>query len=340
MSRAQLTSTVEQSSGGAVAPFLAGKNKIINGDFGIWQRGTSFSPASVTWTYTADRFQVYNGFSAGTFSVSRQAFTPGTAPVAGYESLYFLRLTAAATGTSNVNIKQLVENVQTFAGQTVTLSFWAKSSAGKNVDIFIRQNFGSGGSASSDSTPSTIVTTTSWQRFTYTVTLASLAGKTIGTGSALEIWPATSANFTGGETLDFWGWQLEAGSIATPFTTASGTLQGELALCQRYYYRNTANQTYQIFAIGAARNTTIVNTTVFLPVQMRTTPTALDYSAVAIWDYAETAFTVSALALGTNQYNNNTVYIGATVSGATQHRPYYLVANNNTAAYIGISAEL
>ena len=50
MSRAQLTSTVEQNTGGAVSPYVAGKNKIINGDFGIWQRGTSFSnPANETY---------------------------------------------------------------------------------------------------------------------------------------------------------------------------------------------------------------------------------------------------------------------------------------------------
>ena len=40
---------------------------------------------------------------------------------------------------------------------------------------------------------------------------------------------------SGTNTIDFWGVQVEAGSIATPFQTATGTIQGELAAAQRYY---------------------------------------------------------------------------------------------------------
>ena len=249
--------------------FVAGKNKIINGDFGVWQRGTSFNLTTVTWAFTADRFQCYHGFSSGTSTITRQTFTPGTAPVAGYESQYFLRFTAATTGTSNFNIKQLIEDVRTFAGQTVTFSFWAKSSASRNIDIFIRQNFGSGGSGSVDSTPATVSTTTAWQRFTYTVTLGSMTGKTIGTGSSVEIWPATSATVTGAETIDFWGWQVEAGSSATAFQTATGTIQGELAACQRYFQVIAVSQAW-----GTWYSTTDAALMAGLPVAMRVTPTA------------------------------------------------------------------
>ena len=235
MSLAQLTSTVEQSSGGAVAPFLAGKNKIISGDFGIWQRGTSFSASG----YTADRWNVLPA-SGQTVSVTQQTFTPGTAPVAGYESAYFARISLSGTPSGSYWFNQKIEDVRTFAGQTITLSFWAKaSSATSALAPYIEQNFGSGGSSFVSATSwSAISLTTSWQRFTMSATLPSVAGKTIGTGSFLDVRPFNGTTSITGNNIDIWGVQVEAGSVATPFTTASNTLQGELALCQRYYQKS------------------------------------------------------------------------------------------------------
>jgi hypothetical protein len=166
--------------------FAAGKNKIINGDFGIWQRGTSFTP-SAAWNYNADRFAMYCAGSGHTPVVSRQTFTPGTAPVAGYEGLYFWRYSQAAAGSGNTtnNIAQRIENVQTFANQQVTLSFWGKADASRTVTSEFYQEFGSGGSVGVTTSIGSHSFTTSWQRFTATVTVPSISGKTVGTNSYL-----------------------------------------------------------------------------------------------------------------------------------------------------------
>ena len=234
MSRSQLTSTVEQNTGGAVSPYVAGKNKIINGDFGVWQRGTSISLTTGTAAYTSDQWNVVCNFSAGTASASQQTFTPGTAPVAGYEGTYFHRVTTGSTSTY-IEVKQNIENVRTYAGQTVVLSFWAKASTAMTSSTLFRQEFGSGGSTLVDTSGASLSITTSWQRFTTSVTLPSISGKTIGTSSMLRVYPiSVSGTFTSA-TVDIWGVQLEAGSTATAFQTATGTLSGELAACQYYY---------------------------------------------------------------------------------------------------------
>ena len=271
MSRAQLTSTVEQSSGGVVSPFLAGKNKIINGDFAISQRGSSFSNPSL-FAYTLDRWRMVSNNSGGTVTISQQAFTPGSAPVAGYEGAYFFRNAASSpTGATYNVIQHLVEDVRTLAGQTATLSFWAKADASRSFTLGAYQNFGSGGSSEVTITsPGSPSVTTSWQRFSYSFAVPSISGKTIGTGSSFRIEFALPVNTT--QTFDIWGVQLEAGSVATPFTTSSNTLQGELALCQRYYYRqNLANNTgvYMTYLGNATMSATL-----YFPTIMRVTPSA------------------------------------------------------------------
>ena len=275
MSRAQLTSTVEQNTGGAVAPFLAGKNKIINGDFGIWQRGTSFSnPVGV---YTSDRWLIeYDASGSTTKSVTQRTFTPGTAPVTGYEGTYYAEFacTVAGSGGTYNLFEQRIEDVRVFANQTITYSFWAKAAANTTIpSVQIRQNFGSGGSASVDTTiNSSLAVTTAWQRFTGTVTVPSVSGQTIGTGSYLRFAIFCPINAT--YTLNFWGVQLEAGSVATPFTTATGTLSGELAACQRYFQAITPLIAYNDVLVGSAADSTAYYRYPYVfPVQMRTAPT-------------------------------------------------------------------
>jgi hypothetical protein len=311
----------------------AGKNAIINGNFANWQRGTSFSSTSSN--YTADRWIAY---SDATNTVSRQTFTPGTAPVAGYESQYFLRLDKSAGGAFT-SMSQRIEDVRTFAGQTITISFWAKASATITLAGGYEQNFGSGGSAAVNSFTINPTLTTSWARYSYTITLPSIAGKTIGTSSYLEI--LNGRCLTGSAIiLDFWGVQVEYGSKATPFDTATGTIQGELAACQRYYFRtgvgtgSTTPNVYEPLGYGSWATTTILSGQVHFPVSMRVATGSVGYSNIAAGGVAPTAVVVNAG--GTNISNINITVGSPQTLGAFAR----ITNNNNSAGYLDWNAEL
>ena len=262
--------------------YAAGKNAVINGAFNVWQRGTTFTnPAGDS--YTADRFMIDYGTAAPTSnSVTRQTFTPGTAPVAGYEGVFFFRSTLTTVGTtSRLSIHHKIENVQTYAGQTVTLSFWAKADSARTLAGFIQQNFGSGGSTTVSTAITSQSVTTAWTRFSMQVAVPSISGKTIGTSSFLNI--RLDQAVAAGSVLELWGLQLEESSVVTAFQTATGTLQGELAACQRYYQKSYAQATapatnsaagYVILKVASDTIGTAEGYgSVFLPVTMRTAPT-------------------------------------------------------------------
>jgi hypothetical protein len=244
--------------------FYAGKNKIINGDFGVWQRGTSFSNLN---GYFADRWTTIPTGTPTTMTTSQQAFTSGTAPVAGYEGSYFARNIITTVGTlTSIDLVQKIENVRTYAGQTVTLSFWAKGDSARTSLVYLYQDFGLGGSSGVFVNTPSLTISTSWTRYTYTFSVPSIAGKTIGTNSSVYV--SIRQAVAAGSSIDIWGVQVEAGSVATPFQTATGTIQGELAACQRYFQLIGA---YQL--MGSFYNSGAASFVTTLPVVMRTTPT-------------------------------------------------------------------
>jgi hypothetical protein len=321
--------------------FAAGKNKIINGDFGIWQRGTSFTPPAGANVYTADRLQVYFTFSSGTPTVSRQAFTAGTAPVAGYEGTYFLRASKPASNGYCI-LGQPIEDVRTFAGQTITVSWWAKVNSGTVAStMYVRQKFGSGGSADVNYNYN-YTATTSWQRFTQTITLNSVSGKTIGAGSSLNFEPVFNLDSNAYD-IDIWGLQVEAGSVATAFQTATGTLQGELSAAQRYYFRQTSNSTNGAavpIATGIAGSTTSLSAIMNYPVTMRSVPTSVDFALVNSWQGgALTA--ISNVTLASNSVGTDKAILTCTTTGLTSGQSYGVLTNaSGVAGFIGLSAEL
>jgi hypothetical protein len=235
------TANVSAINGGPLAGF---RNAIINGNFDIWQRGTSFTDAVV---YGADRWLNARGGSACTMSRLSWAVgdnTTGSNP----KFLCRMAVTSVAGAANFVQLAQRIEGVQTFSGQQVTYSFWAKADANKTIAVDFAQNFGTGGS------PSAAVggigaakhnLTTSWQKITGTVSVSSVGGKTLGSDGndmlIFRIWFDAGSDFnsqtaTLGQqsgTFDIAQVQIEAGPVATPFERRPiGT---ELALCQRYY---------------------------------------------------------------------------------------------------------
>ena len=223
-------------------PLAGMRNAIINGNFDIWQRGTSFTGSE----YGADRWRhLRNGT---THTATRQAFTLGQTDVPG-EPAYFCRtVVSSVAGAGNLSrLDQQIEDVRTFAGQQVTLSFWAKADAIKNIAVTLQQVFGSGGSPSAfvDFGATKISIGTSWQKVTVTATAPSISGKTLGTDNndslAAIIWFDAGSDYNSltdslgqqSGTFDIAQVQVEPGPVATPFERRPfGT---ELALCQRYY---------------------------------------------------------------------------------------------------------
>ena len=318
----------------------ANTNFIINGAFDIWQRGTSFSASG----YTADRWT--GDFVTGAGTVSQQAFTPGTAPAPGYEGSYFLRRNVT-TGAQFSSLIHRIEDVRTLAGQTVTLSFWAKgTNPTGNFSVNLLQNFGSGGSAQTNLTDQPLVLTSSWARYTYTFTLGSMAGKTIGTGSYLWLSIYQTAANTSASTLDIFGVQLQGGSKATDFHRAASTLQGELAACQRYYYRTTSTGSGTTFTRGHSLTSNRIPMFMTLPVSMRVPPTAVEWTGTAS-DYTLYGDVVANVVLSNiliwsaagAKASNTVVPLNIETTSITAKESYSLWSSGAN-AYIGFSAEL
>jgi hypothetical protein len=267
----------------AASSFYAGKNKVINGDFSIWQRGTSFTADG----YTADRWYMSEGGS--TCTVSRQGFTVGQTDVPNNPT-YFLRYNVSSY-VGEFNILHRIEDVSTFSGQTATLSFYMKASTSVTLNPLMVQNFGSGGSSAVNTTLDNINVTTSWQRFSITISVPSISGKTVGTSSYLQIMPIRkTSSFTGD--IDIAQVQFEIGSSATTFVPAGGgSQQAELALCQRYFIRFNESVGFIGGAAGNSNNSTLGRT---FPVVMRAAPT-MSHQNTRTTDYYTAGGTNSAL---------------------------------------------
>jgi hypothetical protein len=313
------------------------KNRIINGDFSVWQRGTSFTNPSVN-AFFSDRWRQNKDGSGGTRVYSQQTLTPGT--LVGFEGRYFMRYaqTSATTGTTYENfLIQPIEDVRTLSGQTATVSFWAKADAARTISVTLLQYFGTNGSGTAASGYPTVTLNTSWQRYFVVMTVPSVVGKTINDADAYSqlLFTLGSSNLV--QTIDITGIQFELGPVATNFEQRPQ--QVELALCQRYFQSSfpigtsPQNNIAPGIVYTQTANANVINGSMF-QVPMRTAPSFTTYNPYAnnaLWRQANSATDITISAIYSNG-NMGISYIAT--SGVT------VTTSNSVHGHWAASAEL
>lgn len=250
------------------------RNLIINGNFQIAQRGISFAIAGASvngGTYTLDRWSwaaVAGGGTTASVVLSREILPAGQTEILASEA--FLRITnstqGSALGNSSYHIlTQKIEDLKQFSQQTVTVSFFARSSiAAKKIACEVVSDFGVGGSPLSFLSGTTFVISSvnTWQKCTATFQMPTQAGKVYGPnhGAIVNVWLQAGANLgsrTGGNidwqgtgTVDIANFQLEFDRQASPFEMLS--LSQQLRNCQYFYQVLGVKNTN--FALGRYSN--------------------------------------------------------------------------------------
>ncbi|NRA30745.1 MAG: hypothetical protein HRU11_10860 [Parvularculaceae bacterium] len=235
------------------ADFMGGyRNKIINGNMDIWQRGTVSTGSG----YNADdRWQ--NNNAGHTASIQQQPFALGQTEVPGNPRFYSRTHITAVGSVANDHVSkyQPIEDVRTLAGKQATLTFYAKSDATRDMVVEFAQAFGSGGGESPTEIGievNRLTLTTSWQRFDVVVDIPSIAGKGIGVTDnsllGMILWLSSDTPSMGTRN-DNIGYQTgifdiarvslvegDASKEADPYEDRP--LWIEEKLCYRYYYES------------------------------------------------------------------------------------------------------
>jgi hypothetical protein len=224
----------------------AGKNLFINGGFDVWQRGTSGAGYVSSGGYVADRWQGIRGAAAAGMTMSRQAAQNTALPNVQYAMR--MQRDSGNTSTQDIRLFYSAETVDSipFAGQAITFSYYVRKGAnysGGNVTGIIYsgtgtdQNLGISGFTGTTAvvtvTRTSATLTTDWTRVQGTATVATNATQL---GLLLSYTPTGTAGAN--DWIEITGMQLEVGSVATPFRRTGGSIQGELAMCQRYYEKS------------------------------------------------------------------------------------------------------
>jgi len=309
-------------------------NQIINGGFDFFQRGTSSSTTGFT---CADRW--YN-LASGTTTFSQDTSVP-TAQGVQYSYKW---TTGAASSFGQYYTAFESATVKPLRGQAMVFSFWVKTTGtaftgtlqadaaySTSSDAYASQTVAVSITGASGITP-----TSTWTKYSGTLTIPSDAS-----GFKIGLIPTVAQ--ASGVVVYLAAVQLELGSVATTFKRAGGTIQGELAACQRYYFRNAATNNSASFFMSTFNTSTTGWYGVYtLPVTMRTKPTVETSGTASHYRiYSAAGFTTLSTVPTLDQANESTVSLSSSVaSGLTAGQGSVLAANGTSSAYLGFTAEL
>ncbi len=291
--------------------YAAAKNVLINGNADYWQRGTT-SAAIANGTYLADRWKTVLSGTSLNATYSRDTSVPNGA---SKYSIKLQQLSSSATSVSEFAFRQPMEggSVYQLIGNQATISFWYRSNQTGSHYVRVGASTLTGGT---DTTQSfTVNAADTWEKKSLTfAAFASVTAMNVADNAEAAIVDIGIRTFGSGGTetvaandyFQITQIQLEAGSVATAFSRAGGTFQGELAACQ-YYYKPT------LYGIGKFTSSTAAVLQVNYGI-MRVAPSVVFVSGgideIGTTTRTATAITASGLGGGTG-------FISFTVSGAT-----------------------
>ena len=302
------------------------KNRLINGDMSVAQRGTSSSSNGYV---SLDRWYVNQSGGSTTFSQETNSNPSETGGLQKYARLN------VSSSSDYTGIRQPIEDVTSVPEGTITISFYAKGTAPTGgLYVSATQHFGSGGPA--DVVVNTQITsslTSSWVRYSAQLTLPSIDGITIGAGSYLAIFVGQYSNSSStAYDLNITGIQAEVGTSASNFEFLPYDVN--LKRCERYY------QILQGFE-GSMRTSVGFGCTTMFRTQMRSAPSVTQSGALQITDgnadFTQSSTSVSIPASRVTTLGVQLYFVN--FSGLTQFRPAGQNTNVNDSK-VGADAEL
>jgi hypothetical protein len=280
----------------------AGKNKCLNADFSIWQAGTSGAGNA----YYADQW--YSALISGTGTFAQEA------TVVPVGAMYCQKFTASAT--AQVGWYQPIEtlNALALAGKTVTVSAQVAASVSTPMTIDVQYSTSVDNGVTGAWTSITAISGGTATPTTTTFVTASGVYAIPATAKSLRLRAFTTSTILTAVVVYFGEYQIEVGSVATPFAINGANAADELVSCQRFYETSynsgftpgTATGVGAIWSSGvdATQTTSYIHADLRFKVVKRAVPT------LTIYDAAGTINTTTRETLGGGSTNgqNATIY--------------------------------